>query len=318
MIARLAARAGRMRQTRSLAVRNTALLHAIIDRSQGTWLGPFVTPQTFELSHEDTGFASGQREYEDGDRFFGYFEGELRPMDLAGLEVFDLGSGYGGRTVHYAEQGAARVTGIEISERVVERSAGFAASRGVENVRFVHAFAEDLPFADASFDLVISYDVFEHVQDPVRAFRELRRVMRPGAHAWLVFPTFLGARASHLDYLTQVPALHRVFDPEVAIEVVNGFLADKPELGVVAQPRPAVGPLGRRALPSVNGMDRAEARALIERTGFVVHRADAGPFITRAAPGPLRHCAAPLEAWAARHPMPDLLVGYLGFHLTVP
>jgi SAM-dependent methyltransferase len=185
-------------------------------------------------------------------------------------------------------------------------------------VTFQVAFAEALPFGDASFDLVLSYDVFEHVDDPVRAFRELRRVLRPGGHAWLVFPTYLGMRASHLDYLTQIPALHRIFDPHTLVDVINEFLTADPALGVDPQPRPVVGPLGRRALPALNGMSHREATALIERCGFRVHRAEARAFVTPAAPPPLGLLARPLERWGRRHRLPDLLIGGLRFHLSVP
>ena len=277
-----------------------------------------MTPQTFELATTDGRLASAQREYDDGPGFFDHFGGELAPAQLRHTCVLDLGCGYGGRTVYYAELGTAHVTGIEITEIMVDRCRQFAARRSAENVSFQVARAEALPFEDATFDVVLSYDVFEHVDDPVLAFRELRRVLRPGGHAWLVFPTYLGMRASHLDYLTQIPALHRVFDPDMLIDVVNEFLMAAPTLGVPPQPRPVVGPLGRRALPAVNGMSRREAVSIIERCGFRVHRAKVCPFVTPAAPQPLGAVARPLERWARHRPIPDLLVGGLRFHLSVP
>ena len=45
-----------------------------------------------------------------------------------------------------------------------------------------------LPFSDDTFDLVISDQVFEHVQDQVRAFEELFRITRPGGHALHIIP----------------------------------------------------------------------------------------------------------------------------------
>ncbi len=39
---------------------------------------------------------------------------------------------------------------------------------------------EQLTFADESFDVVITQDVFEHINDPFRAFREIERVLKPG------------------------------------------------------------------------------------------------------------------------------------------
>jgi SAM-dependent methyltransferase len=44
----------------------------------------------------------------------------------------------------------------------------------------VHGFVEELPFADASFDVVLCIQVLEHVDDPAAAVRELRRVTKPG------------------------------------------------------------------------------------------------------------------------------------------
>jgi len=51
-----------------------------------------------------------------------------------------------------------------------------------------HENAEHLSFADASLDVVVSCDVFEHVNDPDRAFAEVARVLRPGGRAIFTFP----------------------------------------------------------------------------------------------------------------------------------
>ena len=256
---------GRQRQTGSLCIRSDRLLRTVIARAQRGRLGPYVTPQTFELSSGPDRLSSAQREYDDGPRFFANFDDAADDRRLAGRKVLDLGCGYGGRTVYYAERcAAAHVTGIEISAEVVDRCRRFAKARDVENVGFEVAFAEELPFSDSSFEAVVSYDVLEHVADPVKAISEISRVLEPGGDAWLVFPTYLGARASHLDYLTQIPALHRLFDPDTIIGVVNEFLAaDRDRLGVAPQPFPQVGALGRRALPLVNGMSRSEAELIL-------------------------------------------------------
>jgi SAM-dependent methyltransferase len=51
-----------------------------------------------------------------------------------------------------------------------------------------HENAEGLSFADASIDVFVSCDVFEHVNDPAQAFRELVRVLKPGGLALMTFP----------------------------------------------------------------------------------------------------------------------------------
>lgn len=50
------------------------------------------------------------------------------------------------------------------------------------------AGAENLPFADASFDLVVLSWVIEHLEDPGRAFREIHRVLRPGGSVVFLTP----------------------------------------------------------------------------------------------------------------------------------
>jgi ubiquinone/menaquinone biosynthesis C-methylase UbiE len=290
----------------------------LIASTQETVLGPFVTPQTFELASPAQGrLASAEREFADGPRLFESFAPELTPGRLVGRDVLDLGCGYGGRTVFYAETGAHTVAGIEIADGMIRRCRLFAEQRSVKNVEFQVGFAESLPFADHSFDQLVSFDVLEHVQDPVLAFREIRRVLRPAGEAWLIFPTFLGARSSHLDYLTQVPAIHRIFEPTVLIEVVNEFLVAAPErYGTNPQPRPAVGPLGARALPSVNGMTRREAFALVERSGLRIRGAETTPLLGPHAPSALRPLSAALRRIRWRGWPPDLLVGSIRMHLV--
>jgi SAM-dependent methyltransferase len=71
---------------------------------------------------------------------------------------------------------------------------------GSERDGIRHEDAEQLSFADASVDLVVSCDVFEHVNQPRRAFGEVARVLRPRGHAILTFPAVLGCRLHHADH----------------------------------------------------------------------------------------------------------------------
>lgn len=76
--------------------------------------------------------------------------------------------------------GAATVVG---SEYFGSDGAAASPTRGIR-----HEDAEHLSFADASFDVVVSCDVLEHVADPRCAFGEIARVLRPGGRAILTFP----------------------------------------------------------------------------------------------------------------------------------
>ena len=308
---------GRQTETGSLCVRAPGALRRLISSTQGTRLGPYITPQTFELSTDDGSLASGKREYDDGEAFFRNFPDVEVAAVVAGRRVLDLGCGFGGRTVWYAERGAERVMGLEISPKMVDRCRAFAEQHGMDNVEFVVGIAEDLPYEDNSIDVVITYDVLEHVQDPAQAMCEIARVLQPDGSAWLVFPSYLGGRASHLDYLTQIPFLHRVFDPDVIIPVVNESLTTEPErYGVKAQPPARVTPVGRRALPTLNGMNRAEAEAFLDRAGLEVEWSHAGPLFTETARLPLSGPASrAMDRLGVVGRVPDALVGHLAYRV---
>lgn len=311
----------RRRRTGSLCVRQPGLLRQAIASTQGTVLGPLVTPQAFELSTPGEDLASGHREYEDGPSFFAHFHGRLTLDDLRGRDVLDLGCGYGGRTVYYAREGRVReIHGIDISEEVMRRCALLARELRAPRARFEMGRAEALPYGDGSFDLVLSYDVLEHVEDPATSLLEIARVLRPGGAAWLVFPSYLGALSSHLDYLTRIPALHRVFDPLTIIEVVNEFLDSEPErLGVGLQPPPRMTPVGREALPSLNGMCAREAMQYVDRSGLGIAyqnvAALAHPLSRHLC---LRAISHPLGYVANKWGLPDLLISSLSLGLRKP
>lgn len=95
--------------------------------------------------------------------------------------ILDLGSGTGYCANHLrAAYPDATVTSLDIAEAMLVRAkSGALSSAG----HFVCADAEALPLADAGFDLVLSNLTLQWCQDPARVFRELHRVMQPGACA---------------------------------------------------------------------------------------------------------------------------------------
>lgn len=104
--------------------------------------------------------------------------------------VLDAGCGTGGLIRRLAPLHPEwRWTGLDASPL----ACGFARTRVPAGVAVVEGTLERLPFADASFDAVVSADVLYHVDDDLTALRELRRVLKPGgcvvinvpAHRWL-------------------------------------------------------------------------------------------------------------------------------------
>ncbi|MER7760427.1 class I SAM-dependent methyltransferase [Streptomyces sp. NPDC097619] len=105
----------------------------------------------------------------------------LTPFLEPGTSVLDVGCGPGTITAGLAERVApGRVTAVDHAPDVVERAREEVAGRGLGNVSFATADVHALDFPDDSFDVVHAHQVLQHVGDPVRALREMRRVCRPG------------------------------------------------------------------------------------------------------------------------------------------
>lgn len=105
----------------------------------------------------------------------------LLPHLAEGLSVLDVGCGPGTITVDLAQTVAPGiVTGIDTSAKVLQEARTLASGAGVTNVEFVEADVYDLPFADASFDIVHAHQVLQHLTDPITALHEIKRVTKPG------------------------------------------------------------------------------------------------------------------------------------------
>lgn len=94
--------------------------------------------------------------------------------------ILDAGCGSGVFSFELAKQHPqAQVTGVELEPDLVARANEMAKRAGLSNVRFEQGDVTKLDF-DGEFDLVVSVDNFEHVEDDIAAMRTLLRALRPG------------------------------------------------------------------------------------------------------------------------------------------
>lgn len=94
---------------------------------------------------------------------------------LSACDVLNVG-GSAGAIDNFLADHAARVVGIDIDEGAISHA---QQAFQKENLEFQVADALNLPFDDASFDVVICSHVYEHVPDPAKMFDEIHRVLRP-------------------------------------------------------------------------------------------------------------------------------------------
>ena len=94
--------------------------------------------------------------------------------------ILENGCGVGMYVEHLARLGG-EVVGLEFDF-------ARAAEAGTHSDCIVNAAGEALPFPDSTFDLILSHEVIEHVQDDAQSVREMVRALRPGGRAVIFCP----------------------------------------------------------------------------------------------------------------------------------
>jgi SAM-dependent methyltransferase len=109
--------------------------------------------------------------------------------ELAGLTghetVLDVATATGNTAFALAPH-AARVVGLDLTPEMLDEARRQAAARAISNVDFVLGDAEQMPFQDATFDVVACRIAAHHFSDVPRFCRESYRVLKPGGRFLLV------------------------------------------------------------------------------------------------------------------------------------
>jgi ubiquinone/menaquinone biosynthesis C-methylase UbiE len=111
------------------------------------------------------------------------------PQETRGKSVLDAGCGTGIFSIIFARNGAAQVTGIDISEGSLETAKALKAKFGLDNASFQKQDMLNLPFDDESFDIVWAWGTVHHTTDPFTAMAELLRVLKTGGSILLAVYT---------------------------------------------------------------------------------------------------------------------------------
>lgn len=202
------------------------------------------------------------------------------------------------RTRSVLEIGTGKGKLLEMLQRQGHHAVGIdvdidALRAGLEThgaIPVVLASGDNLPFPDGAFDLVLSFDVFEHIADTDRHLREVRRVMAPGGicllqtpnkYSNMLFETIRHSRKFGIrrafDFLNDHCSLHSYWELKnrlrshgfslefVDIPVVNDFFRRKVEMF-----------LGRPGLGLLKVVNPDHFPLPLRTNFFVIARADAG------------------------------------------
>ncbi|KAJ5667771.1 S-adenosyl-L-methionine-dependent methyltransferase [Penicillium maclennaniae] len=97
------------------------------------------------------------------------------------MKILDIGCGPGSITLDFARHAPqGHVIGLEYVSDPLPAARALAQEQGLSNIEFMEGNIHSLPFPDETFDIVHVHQVLQHISDPVRGLREMRRVVKKG------------------------------------------------------------------------------------------------------------------------------------------
>ena len=140
-------------------------------------------------------------EYDDRDTVYYSREGKISCRDIEALlrsenydSLLDVGCGTGFLINMLAEQHKADYVGLDLSTEMIR----MAEKKQIPGARFINGTADNLPFPDASFDIVTCSQSFHHYPYPEKAMQEAFRVLKPGG-IYILSDTGVGGLGGWID-----------------------------------------------------------------------------------------------------------------------
>jgi len=123
-----------------------------------------------------------------GESFSAYASNAQAVIDVTGWHgtILDVGCGFGVFDICLYASGVKSVVGTDLVPEKTLGATQLAALLGIRNMEFTIASAEQLPFADATFDGVLIKDTVSHLPASTGCYSEVFRVLRPGGSLLII------------------------------------------------------------------------------------------------------------------------------------
>ena len=196
-----------------------------------------------------------------------YFLGQALGLE-PGLNVLDIGCGVGGPQRAIAKRFGARITGLNVSEYQVGKCSTYNSEAGLAGLCSVLlGDFMDIPAGDESFDAAYHIEALPHAPDKTAAYKEVYRVLRPGAifagYDWCVTPFFDSGNAEHreikrrIEYGNALPQIASFAEVTDALQAAGFELLEARDRASDADPEtPWYRPLQGRG-PTLRGLLRS-------------------------------------------------------------
>ncbi len=214
----------------------------------------------------------------------GQYEQHFPSQALGGKDVLDFGCGGGELSFFAAKSRATSVTGFDVSreqyEIALENSRNFDTGPAPT---FVHSDGLDtIPFPDESFDIILCFDVLEHILAYRPIIGEWRRVLRAGGRVLIWWVPYYHPYGHHVESLVPLPWVHALFSDKAIIKAC-AKIYDMPEF------EPRVWDLDEtglkkpnkwydlKTLPTLNKLTIREFEKTARDRGFTIKRREFHP-----------------------------------------
>ena len=208
------------------------------------------------------------------------YRSHFSEKEVAAKDVLDFGCGSGELSLLCAHDwGARHVTGTDLNARGIATAKEKAAQLGLrEKTTFFAAGASNaISLPSSSQDVILCFDVMEHVLDYREIIPEWHRVLRPGGQVLIFWIVWMHPYGHHLHSMIPLPWVHLIV-PEETLLRVSARIYELPEfrprywhLDGKGEPKP--NPYaGQKSLGHLNRLTTAVFDRIARQAGFLVHQ----------------------------------------------